>query len=180
MLAGDWNWPVAARMVASTATITIVRTKVAKSALTFCRPTLAKIAVSAANTADNKAQNNQLEKKLTLIGPGPAISGRTPSTIRRGEEAAVPGALTEASDAVGLQPGLEQCHLPEIGIALWREVPIRLGQQALHVGPVEHLAFARRRRVEHVACVLEVRTTQPLERRDRKVAFRPVDDFIGH
>jgi hypothetical protein len=39
--------------------------KVAKSALTFSTPTLANIAVSAANTADKIAHSCQVEVKLT-------------------------------------------------------------------------------------------------------------------
>src|SRR5262245_7166322 len=44
-------------MSASVARITMVRMNVAKSALTFSTPTLAKIAVSAANTADSTAHS---------------------------------------------------------------------------------------------------------------------------
>ena len=42
---------------------TIVRSRVAKSELTFSMPTFAKMAVIAANAADNRAQNVQEEKK---------------------------------------------------------------------------------------------------------------------
>ena len=41
----------------------MVRNRVAKSELTFSMPIFAKIAVIAANTADNRAQNVQEEKK---------------------------------------------------------------------------------------------------------------------
>ncbi|OWK18758.1 hypothetical protein AJ88_01430 [Mesorhizobium amorphae CCBAU 01583] len=44
-------------MAASTTRIMTVRMKVAKSELMFSMPTLAKIAVSAANAADSSAQN---------------------------------------------------------------------------------------------------------------------------
>ena len=45
----------------------MVRTNVAKSELTFSTPTLAKIAVSAANTAERTAQNCQDEKAVGAI-----------------------------------------------------------------------------------------------------------------
>lgn len=47
--------------------MTTVRMKVARSALTFATPTLAKIAVSAANIADRIAQNCQEESALGVI-----------------------------------------------------------------------------------------------------------------
>jgi hypothetical protein len=45
--------------------MTMVRMKVAKSALTFSTPTLAKIAVRAAKPAERSAQNGQLERKIS-------------------------------------------------------------------------------------------------------------------
>src|SRR3546814_2767825 len=59
--------PVAMRITASASRITMVRTKVAKSELTFSTPTLAKIAVSAAKAADNSAQNGH-ERRMDFIG----------------------------------------------------------------------------------------------------------------
>src|SRR5271170_4051097 len=56
---GGCHWPVAATIPASTTTTTIVRIKVARSELMFSTPIFAKIAVSAAKTADNTAQNCQ-------------------------------------------------------------------------------------------------------------------------
>jgi hypothetical protein len=43
--------------------------KVAKSELIFSIPILAKIAVSAANIADNTAQNCQDEKAVMIVAP---------------------------------------------------------------------------------------------------------------
>jgi hypothetical protein len=54
-------------MPARAAITTRVRTKVAKSEPMFVTPTLAKIAVSAANAADNKAQNCQRENRVAFI-----------------------------------------------------------------------------------------------------------------
>src|SRR5262245_14172383 len=48
--------------------MTMVRMKVAKSALTFSTPTLAKIAVRAANTADATAQNCQNDSAPSMSG----------------------------------------------------------------------------------------------------------------
>ena len=52
---GGWNCLVAARKAARQTRIMIVRMKVAKSALTFATPILAKIAVRAAKMADSTA-----------------------------------------------------------------------------------------------------------------------------
>ena len=52
---------------------TMVRMKVARSELTFSTPTFAKIAVSAANTADSTAQNCQDENALEFMAPGPLL-----------------------------------------------------------------------------------------------------------
>ena len=60
------NPPIAVRIEASTAMMTTVRMKVAKSELTFAMPTLAKIAVSAAKTAERMAQNCQVRKRLFM------------------------------------------------------------------------------------------------------------------
>ena len=49
----------------------MVRMKVARSELTFSTPTLAKIAVSAANTADSTAQNCHDENALAFMAPAP-------------------------------------------------------------------------------------------------------------
>src|SRR5690606_13721078 len=57
-VAGDCQFPVAMTIPLAARRMTMVRTKVAKSELTFSTPTLAKIAVNAANAADNKAQKS--------------------------------------------------------------------------------------------------------------------------
>src|SRR5437763_13996121 len=54
-------------MAARQSRMTMVRTKVAKSGLTLSTPSLAKIAVIAANTADRAAQNCQVAN-ADLIG----------------------------------------------------------------------------------------------------------------
>ena len=68
--AQNWNWPVAARNAARQPMMTKVRMNVAKSELTFSTPTLAKIAVSAANTAESTAQICQ-EVKVSGFMKGP-------------------------------------------------------------------------------------------------------------
>jgi hypothetical protein len=56
-------------MVASASRMTTVRTKVAKSVLTFSTPTLAKMAVSAAKIADRSAQNGQDSRVVLIVSP---------------------------------------------------------------------------------------------------------------
>ncbi len=51
---------------------TMVRMKVARSELMFSTPTLAKIAVSAANTAENTAQTCQDDHRLMRVLLGAA------------------------------------------------------------------------------------------------------------
>jgi hypothetical protein len=55
-------------MKASVTRMTMVRMKVAQSELMFSTPILAKMAVSAANAADNKAQNTQDAIGMVVIG----------------------------------------------------------------------------------------------------------------
>src|SRR5271166_2336732 len=55
-----------ARMAPAANRMTIVRTKVAKSEVTFSTPTLAKIAVSAAKAADSTAQVCQAVQMLFI------------------------------------------------------------------------------------------------------------------
>jgi hypothetical protein len=56
---GLLHFPAAYKKPARTAEIMAVRTKVAKSESTPSSPTFAKMAVSAANTADKNAHKNQ-------------------------------------------------------------------------------------------------------------------------
>jgi hypothetical protein len=67
------HFPIAVRMAPRTTMITQVRMKVARSLSMSLMPTLAKIAVSAANTAATRAQNCQLAVRLI-----PALACRTP------------------------------------------------------------------------------------------------------
>src|SRR5882724_4832665 len=56
----DWlNWPVANKISDRLISTTTVRIKVARSELMSSTPILAKIAVSAANPAESRAQTNQ-------------------------------------------------------------------------------------------------------------------------
>jgi hypothetical protein len=55
ILSDAWNCPVTAKKKSKVTMTTTVRMKLARSELTFSTPILAKIAVSAANTADGTA-----------------------------------------------------------------------------------------------------------------------------
>src|SRR5262245_42481445 len=75
----------------------MVRTKVAKSALTFSTPTLAKIAVRAANTADATAQNCQDDSAPSISGFAhiAGLAAGEKIRARRGEDVDHLGVLVE-------------------------------------------------------------------------------------
>src|SRR5579862_7816142 len=62
-------------MAASATTTTMVRMKVAKSGLMFCTPTLARIAVSAANTAERSAQSCHVMREPFMLSRFPKGDG---------------------------------------------------------------------------------------------------------
>src|SRR5262245_31840848 len=78
MLPSGWNRSRTARMAPSTATITRVRMKVARSELMFSTPTLAKIAVNAANAADSSAQTSQWLMTASGMSPHAFLSPLRP------------------------------------------------------------------------------------------------------
>src|SRR6266567_2838078 len=73
---GWLNWPVANRISERLISTMIVRMKVARSGLMSSTPTLAKIAVSAANTADSTAQTCQEEKVSGLMNISPTAGSK--------------------------------------------------------------------------------------------------------
>src|SRR3954447_2441930 len=75
---GATNWPVANSRNAKLIRTTMVRMNVARSGLMFSTPTLAKIAISAANTADSSAHVCHEEKAsefMVVLGCGPDRCG---------------------------------------------------------------------------------------------------------
>ncbi len=76
--------PVIVTIAAAAPRITTVRTNVAKSELTFSMPTLAKIAVSAANTAERSAQLCQLPRRFTAAAIRTSANHRVAIELEEG------------------------------------------------------------------------------------------------
>ena len=84
------------------------------------------------------------------------------------------------SDPLGLQPAFEQCDLPELRMALGRELALGVCQQAIDIGTIEQPTLPGARRIEHLADEIVEGAADVFERRHREVAFRPIDHFVGH